>query len=136
MKVLVVAANREKFPDPVFPLGASYIAHSLEISGHEIEVFDANFEDNPFTALEAKLTNFQPQVIAFSIRNVDNNAFPKALNYLDYYQSLVKIIRDTGDFLLVIGGSAFTIFPEYFLRTYADYGIAGEICSQETFRRY
>ena len=62
MKVLVVAANRE-ISDPVFPLGASYIAHSLEISGHEIEVFDI-IEDNPFTALEAKL-NFQPQVIAF-----------------------------------------------------------------------
>ena len=41
------------------------------------------------------------------------------MNYLDYYQSLVKIIRDTGDFLLVIGGSAFTIFPEYFLEDLA-----------------
>jgi len=127
LKILVVAANREKFPDPVFPLGASYIANSLELAGYSVDIFDANFSENPQDDLKQKLTDFNPEVVAFSIRNVDNNAFPKATSYLDYYKSMTKVIKETGNSLLVVGGSAFTIFPEYFLQELqADFGISGE----------
>lgn len=127
MKVLVVAANREKFPDPVFPLGASYIAHSLEVGGHDVGVFDANFSDDPHTDLKVKIEEFEPDVVAFSIRNVDNNAFPKATSYLDYYKSLTTVIRDTTKAPIVVGGSAYTIFPEFFFKELgADFGISGE----------
>lgn len=127
MKILVVAANKEKFPDPVFPLGASYIAHSLELAGYDVDVFDANFAENPQEDLRGKLISFNPDLVAFSIRNVDNNAFPKAVSYLEYYKSMTDVIRQAGDYILVVGGSAFTIFPEYFLKELdADFGIAGE----------
>ena len=128
MKVLIAAINREKFPDPVFPLGASYIAHAVESAGkYELQIFDACFEENPQEAFKEKIKAFMPDVIGFSIRNVDNNAFPIAENYLPYYQSMMKVIRENCNASVVVGGSAYTIFPEYFLNELgADYGIAGE----------
>lgn len=128
MKVLITAVNREKFPDPVFPLGASYIAHAVESAGkYNVQVFDACFEENPQEAFKEKIKAFMPDVVGFSIRNVDNNAFPIAENYLPYYQSMMKVIRENCSAKVIVGGSAYTIFPEYFLNELgADYGIAGE----------
>lgn len=133
MRILVLAANREKFPDPVFPLGASYIAHAIakskDLKGepYSLEIFDACFEEDLYPALKEKLLNFQPDVIGFSMRNVDNNAFPKAVGFLSYYVSLMEVIRANSKALVILGGSAFTIFPEYFMeRLGAEYGIAGE----------
>ena len=55
MKVLIAAINREKFPDPVFPLGASYIAHAVESAGkYDLQIFDACFEENPQEALKKR----------------------------------------------------------------------------------
>ncbi len=127
MRILVVSANREKFPDPVFPLGASYIAHSVKSAGHETDVFDACFSAEPEEELAVKIKDFMPDVIAFSIRNVDNNVFPDTVNYLPYYQSLMKVIRANTGASVVVGGAAYTIFPEYFVEELgADFGIAGE----------
>ena len=127
MKVLIVAMNREKFPDPVFPLGAAYIAHSVKKAGYEVEVFDCCFMENPQDELKNKLLNTKFDVIGLSIRNVDNNSFPIAENYLSYYQEMVTVCRNNSNATIVVGGSGFTIFPELYMKELGvDYGIKGE----------
>ncbi|HPK61794.1 MAG TPA: B12-binding domain-containing radical SAM protein, partial [Spirochaetota bacterium] len=68
MKVLMLALNREKFPDPVFPLGASYIAGALSKAGHIVDVFDACFLENPQIELENFLKGKSYDSIGVSIR--------------------------------------------------------------------
>jgi len=34
MRVMLVSANREQIPDPIFPLGLAYIAAAIRLSGH------------------------------------------------------------------------------------------------------
>jgi len=127
MKVLIVAANREKYPDPVFPLGAAYIAQAAEDAGYDTAIFDACFSDNPAAELGETVKKNCPDVVALSMRNIDDVAFPHFQDYLPYYKELVQAIRKTSGVRLVLGGSAFTIFPqEYLAELGADYGIAGE----------
>lgn len=127
MKVLVLALNREKFPDPVFPLGASYIAGALSKAGHIVDVFDACFLENPEIELENFLKGKNYDSIGISIRNVDNNSFPIAENYLNYYKSMIDICRKNSKASITLGGSGFSIFPELYMKELgADYGIKGE----------
>jgi len=127
LKILIVTLNRERFPDPVFPIGASYIAFSAKKAGHDVVVFDACFSENPEEGLKASLIAEKPDVIGISIRNVDNNAFPIAENYLNYYKSMVAVCRTNSKAKIVLGGSGFSIFPEFFVDELSpDYGIRGE----------
>ncbi|HQJ05256.1 MAG TPA: lipid biosynthesis B12-binding/radical SAM protein [Spirochaetota bacterium] len=127
MKVLMLALNREKFPDPVFPLGASYIAGALSKAGHIVDVFDACFLENPQIELENFLKGKSYDSIGVSIRNVDNNSFSIAENYLNYYKSMVDICRKYSKAPITLGGSGFSIFPELYMKELgADYGIKGE----------
>jgi radical SAM superfamily enzyme YgiQ (UPF0313 family) len=127
MKVLIIAANRERFPDPVFPLGAAYIAHAVEESGFDVSVFDCCITNEPISELAALLDTGDFNVIGISLRNVDNNAFPKAENYLDWYMEIFRACRDNSKAVIVTGGSAFSIFPDLFMNELQpDYGIRGE----------
>jgi len=127
MKLLFISANEEWLPDPVPPIGVAYVAAAAREDGHVCTLFDCNFhpvED----ALAKELIAFQPDVIALSIRNVDNAAFPVAVSYLENYQRIARVCHDTcPEIPLVLGGSAFSLFPERFLELLdGDYGIVGE----------
>ncbi|OHD17912.1 MAG: hypothetical protein A2086_16245 [Spirochaetes bacterium GWD1_27_9] len=127
MKVLVLCVNREKFPDPVFPIGASYIAHSVKKAGFEVSIFDACFSSDVEEELKQKLVKYKPDVIGFSIRNVDNISFPIAENYLPYYKDLISVCKKNSTAKIVLGGSGFSIFPELYMEELkADYGVRGE----------
>ena len=127
MKVLVFATNREKFPDPVFPIGASYIAEAVRDAGFDVNILDACFSDDIYSDLKNALLTLKPDIIGFSIRNVDNISFPIAETYLPYYKDCVKIVRENSNAKIVLGGSGFSIFPEQYMEELkADYGIKGE----------
>lgn len=127
LKVLVFATNREKFPDPVFPIGASYIAEAVRDAGFDVNILDACFSDDIYSDLKNALLTLKPDIIGFSIRNVDNISFPIAETYLPYYKDCVKIVRENSNAKIVLGGSGFSIFPEQYMEELkADYGIKGE----------
>ncbi|MBZ0136811.1 MAG: cobalamin-dependent protein [Planctomycetes bacterium] len=128
MRVLIVAANNEHKPDPVVPLGAAFIAAAARDAGHDVRLFDACFQNDPITALRDELRSFRPQVVGLSIRNIDDVCWPQAHSYLSYYRDLVRTIREADQRpVLVLGGSAFTLMPDQFLRELQpDHGIAGE----------
>lgn len=127
-RVLVIAANQERMPDPIPPIGAAYIAAAVRRHGHVTRIFDACFSKDYAAELASAIDEFRPEVIGLSIRNVDNVAFPNVTCYLDRYRRIVDVCRaEAPDATLFIGGSAFSLFPEEFVEKLdVDYGIVGE----------
>lgn len=126
MRVYLISANNEWLPDPVPPLGLSYVAAAAESEGHECRVFDCNFQDVDQDMI-SDIRAFQPHLIGLSVRNVDNTAFPMVVSYLDHYRQVATLCRKASEAPLILGGAGFSLFPEAFVRELgADLGIMGE----------
>jgi radical SAM superfamily enzyme YgiQ (UPF0313 family) len=127
MRVLLVSPNREQLPDPVFPLGLSYIAAALKKHGHELRVADLCFSEDTDREIRNAVAAFDPEVIGISLRNIDDVAWPKRHSHLNEYREVVESVRKYTTAPVVLGGSGFTIMPGRFMEYLrADYGIAGE----------
>lgn len=125
MNVLLISANSVKAPYPVYPLGIDYVAGAIS-SSHRVEIIDINMVE-PGVDLKKVIQGFEPDIVGISLRNVDNTDTHAPEGYIPYYQDLVKRIRDIRPVRIVLGGSAFTLFPEEMMeRLGADYGIIGE----------
>ncbi|GFO53919.1 B12-binding domain-containing radical SAM protein [Geomonas sp. Red276] len=125
MDVLLVSANRERNPYPVFPLGLSFLAGPLERQDHRLRVLDLGFAEDPGGELTAAIDDFAPRVVALSIRNIDNVTYPGSRSYLAEVKEMVDRCR--GRALVVVGGSGFSLMPvELMARLEADYGVVGE----------
>jgi len=125
MKILLVSANRERSPYPVFPIGLAYLAAPLEAAGHELHALDLCFEKAPDAALKAALDGFAPGLVVFSLRNIDNVTWPVCRSYLDGVKLLVGL--SSGRAPVVVGGSGFSLMPREILALLgADFGVVGE----------
>lgn len=126
MRVLLVSANREHIPDPIFPLGLAYVAAAARRAGHHIGVADLCFGRRPLPELRRRIRDFRPEVVGLSIRNVDNAAYPLTVDYLPRHREVVDLVRRSTDAPVVVGGSGFSILPEQYMRALdADFGISG-----------
>ncbi|NOZ00806.1 MAG: radical SAM protein [Deltaproteobacteria bacterium] len=126
MKVLVVSPNTKLFPDPVYPIGASYITTACRNAGHEVEAFDYNFKADPKADLAALLRTFAPDVVGISIRNVDNALKGESVSFFPVIRDLVAHVRSNCDATIILGGSGYSLFPVEFLDyTGADHGVVG-----------
>ncbi|GAB7027706.1 lipid biosynthesis B12-binding/radical SAM protein [Geotalea toluenoxydans] len=125
MDILLISANRERTPYPVFPLGLSYLAGPLAERGHRLKVLDLCFADDPESAVSTALDEFTPNAVVLSIRNIDNVTFPRSRSYLPGVKKIVDICR--GRVPVIAGGSGFSIMPAEILAYLdADYGVVGE----------
>jgi radical SAM superfamily enzyme YgiQ (UPF0313 family) len=134
MRILLISANKEPFPEPVFPLGLVYIAHALQRFGAEVKIFDMRHLFS-LRSLRKVLSTFHPEVVGISIRNIDNAAYPSVKFYLPYYKTIMKTIRSISNAPIILGGSGFSLFSEemnHLLR--ADGGIKGE--GEEAFIQF
>src|SRR3972149_11794132 len=116
MRVLLISANVEKLPDPVAPLGLAGLSSALKGRGHDVLCLDLCFEENIESALEKSLSNFAPEGIGLSLRNVDNVSYPHTVSYLPFYRELVEHCRQLSQAPIFLGGSGFTLMPEALLR--------------------
>jgi radical SAM superfamily enzyme YgiQ (UPF0313 family) len=127
MRVLLVSANREHLPDPIFPLGLAYIAAAVSKAGYEIDVADLCFGRHPLEELRTQVARFQPHVIGLSLRNVDNAAYPLTVDYLAHHREVVDALNEASGAPVVLGGSGFSILPQaYMFELNGDWGIVGE----------
>jgi radical SAM superfamily enzyme YgiQ (UPF0313 family) len=127
MRLLLISANVEKLPDPVAPLGLACLCSALKGRGHDVHCLDLCFEDNIEGALEKSLSNFSPEGIGLSVRNVDNVSYPHTVSYLPFYRKLVERCRQLSRAPIFLGGSGFTLMPQAILRYLdADGGVIGE----------
>jgi radical SAM superfamily enzyme YgiQ (UPF0313 family) len=127
LRVLLISANTEKLPDPVFPLGAAYMAAVAERHGHSVETLDLCFIEAPRPGLDEKIRDADPQVVGISLRNLDSSSYPLNTSYIDDYKHLVEALRELTDAPIVLGGAGFTIMPATIMEYLgADVGVAGE----------
>ncbi len=127
MRVLLISPNVEMLPDPVAPLGVAFLSSSLKAAGHEVGFLDLCFEENIQAALETSISNFSPDVIGLSLRNVDNVSWPESVSYLPFYRRVIDFCRQLTHSPIILGGAGFTLMPRAILNyLQADGGIAGE----------
>jgi radical SAM superfamily enzyme YgiQ (UPF0313 family) len=123
-KILLVSLNRYDQPYKVFPLGMSYVAASLQKCGCEVVMADCNYD---FERIENIVVQHQPNCIGISIRNIDDVRIENNTFFVPELEHLVKRLKSVTDVPFVIGGSAYSLFPERLLEiTGIEYGIMGE----------
>jgi radical SAM superfamily enzyme YgiQ (UPF0313 family) len=127
MRVLLIAANTEKMNILPLPLGPALVAAATRQAGHEVIFLNLMFEGDAQSAVQNCITDFQPEVIGISVRNIDdqNMAEPKFL--LPSVREVVATCRTLCPAPIVVGGAGYSIFPASALRYLsADMGIQGE----------
>ena len=108
----------------MYPIGLDYVAGALA-DRHEVTILDLNEEKNN-DVMKTRIEEFAPDVIGFSIRNVDNTDASNLHSFIAGYRRAVQEIRSYCKVPLVLGGSGFTIFPEVLMKALdADFGIPG-----------
>lgn len=126
-KFLFVSANRYANPYPVYPLGISYLKAFLQerLPDYTFSTFD--FNTGPEESFRARLEEFRPDYIGLSLRNVDDVNFYSRESFISGYRGIAEIVRSCTNAPLIVGGSAFSIFPrEMFELLDPDWAIHGE----------
>lgn len=122
-RILLISSNRCDQPYPVFPLGLAHLESALRQAGHATYCLDLQVATTP---LERVLAEFQPHVVGISLRNVDDVQSQSQQTYFDGAVALCRKVRRLCQCPIVLGGTAFSIFPERLLRLMgADFGIQG-----------
>lgn len=126
MNILLVYTNRNRGIMMPPPIGLAFLAKPLLDKGYSVELLDLMFSDDPEQDLINRIDEFQPKVVGFSIRNLDNQDMLNPNNPLQEIKQYVTIARKKGS-ITVLGGTALTTFPKEMLEYMeADYGIAGQ----------
>lgn len=127
MNVLLISINRNCLPMAVMPLGACLVAEAAEQAGHRVFLLDLMFAKQAHLLIESAISKYQPQVIALSVRNIDNNGMQQPEYYLNSLQAMVQLIRARTQVPIVLGGAALGVMPEAILRlTGASCAVVGE----------
>ncbi|MGB2985534.1 MAG: cobalamin-dependent protein, partial [Phycisphaerae bacterium] len=127
MRTLLVAANRERSPFPVAPIGALSVASAARVAGFEVDLIDLSIVRAPARALRTALRTNHYDAVGLSIRNLDNCLYARPRSYFDDIAWIVCELRRASDAPLILGGSGFSIAPrEWLVRLDADYGAVGE----------
>jgi len=125
VKVLLISTNTMTEPYPVYPIGLDYVMNAIS-PPHQVKTFDMN-EVKDAHALAGVLSQYLPDIIGLSIRNIDTTDAGNVKTFIEEIRTLIGIIRQHSEGLIVLGGSGFTILPgEFMIRLDADFGIIGE----------
>lgn len=122
--ILLLNPNRCEEPYPVYPVGLAYVARTLTEAGHAVSFWDALMSGE---TLAATIAATRPEVVAISVRNIDNVQSQHAQWFVADLIALCADLRALTDAPIVLGGSGFGLFPEALLEvTGADFGLIGE----------
>jgi hypothetical protein len=112
MRVLFVSPNTERLNMPVLPLELAPVAAAARRAGHQTRFLDLLGTPDPVAAGCQAISQFQPEVIALSIRNVDDQSMQATKFLLEPVRDVVAACRAAGPAKLVVGGAGYSIFPE------------------------
>jgi len=119
MKVLF-AVPRSYNPKQMYreyPLGVGFLGTVLKQHGHQVRIFDQNAEAVPDAFLFQQVTEFQPQVVGFSVITPN---YPVARQQIRQLRRLYPEIR------IIAGGIHTSLFPEDLIADGADAVVLGE----------
>jgi radical SAM superfamily enzyme YgiQ (UPF0313 family) len=127
MRVLFISANTETINMVPLPLGLNCVAVATRNAGHEVRLLDLMGGSDHQSLIRDAIASFNPEVIGISVRNVDNQSMADPKFLLEPVRETVALCRSLSDAPTVVGGAAFSIFPEAMLGYLgADMGICGE----------
>jgi radical SAM superfamily enzyme YgiQ (UPF0313 family) len=131
MRILFISPNRLQLVAPPLPLGLASVVAAVE-SEHEVQVLDFMFAARPLDQLRRMVADFQPELIAISLRNIDNQKLHRSEVYFPETQELVTLLRSLTPAPIMVGGAGFSIMPRPLLDCLgADFGLVGE--GEESF---
>jgi radical SAM superfamily enzyme YgiQ (UPF0313 family) len=125
--ILFISANRYSIPNPVYPLGISYLKTYLEknLSGFNIEVFD--FNCSGIDDFRGKLKAMDFSYLCFSLRNIDDTNIYSQKSFIEWYKEIISESGKYSNARIIVGGAGFSIFPgQLFNDLSPHYGIQGE----------
>ncbi len=124
-KVLLINTNTEKRPYPVPPLGLCLVKSVIQ-KEYDVMIYDGTFDEG--RGLPALVKDFKPDYIGMTIRNIDDMNILEPTNYIERIaNTFVAPVREASQAPFILGGSAFSIFPEQLMKYYhADFGVFGE----------
>ncbi|MBU3916918.1 cobalamin-dependent protein [bacterium] len=129
MRILCIYSNVNQLLMPP-PVGLMLVAQNAVDNGHDVKILDFLVEKDPDTALERTIKSYQPDLIAFSLRNLDNQDMQEPVSYIPLYKRWVETANQFAP--TVIGGSAFSTYPEEMMvEIPATYGFQGQ--ADQTF---
>lgn len=127
MKILFVSPNTERLYMPALPLGLALVAAATRRAGHDTRYLDLLNTSDPIAAVRGAISDFQPEAIALSVRNIDDQSMQDTKFLLEPIREVVAACRAACPAKVVLGGAGFSIFPEAVLGYLgADYGVCGE----------
>lgn len=123
MKVFLIQSYLGDKELLVFPIGLACIKPALK--DHEVRVFDMNTSKTPYEELKFEITNFTPDIVGISLRNIDSTNKTKVVYYYKYLKETVKIIKESSNAKIIIGGSGYSIYAKEVMRDEPgiDYGV-------------
>jgi putative variant cofactor biosynthesis B12-binding/radical SAM domain protein 1 len=127
MQILLVQSYAPALA-PIFPLGLASIRSSLS-QDHQVEIFDPNIEEGGLESLKRFITDFQPEVIGLSLRNIDTGQSTEPISFLPWFASTLKAIKSSAsEALIIAGGPGFSIFGKELMERFRDIdiGVWGE----------
>jgi radical SAM superfamily enzyme YgiQ (UPF0313 family) len=125
VKVLLISTNTVTEPYPSYPIGLDYVISAIS-PPHQVKAVDMN-ELRDGSALAGVLSQFIPDIIGLSIRNIDNVDDANVKTFIGEIRELIGVVRRHSEGLIILGGSGFTILPGELMNLLdADYGIVGE----------
>lgn len=128
MKLSVVSTNRLRAPDPLIPIGAATVAGRARALGHDVRILDLCDEADPAVAVTGHFEGWAPDVVAVSIRNLENNQLFGHHSFLADVRQVIGHIKAQSSAPVIAGGAGFSLFPLEAARTVgADGGFAGEV---------
>ncbi len=132
MKVLFVYSNQVRDLLPAPPIGLSYVASATADAGHQVDFIDLLLTDSGLLCLQQRLQDFAPDVVAISVRNIDNVIHQRLLTHLDELGRQTSVIRRHSKALIVVGGPAISVLSCQALQYIdADFAVLGE--GEESF---
>ncbi len=124
MRVLLVqSVSTHDCGEMVFPLGLAGLAAAIGRE-HEVQGLDLNLGPFPWPGLVHTLNTFRPDVVGISFRNLDPLA-GNLISFVPHLKTLGVLIRQHApEAVVVLGGSAFTLFPRRLMEEVPEVDIA------------
>lgn len=111
MRVLLVQSWLGGSERPVYPLGLACLVPYLKQAGHEVRAYDPNLSADPYGGLERELSDFNPDVVGISLRNIDSTNKRKVVFYYpELARAAEAVKRRLPSCKVVVGGSGFSMF--------------------------
>jgi len=113
-KVFLISSNTATDPYAVYPLGMAVVSGALQSAGHQVQQYDFLAYGQSLSNLTEKIELFSPDLLAISLRNIDNvDSFSGDDGwFLKEVRDLICFVREKTAVPIVVGGPALTILPE------------------------